>query len=206
MPSTPRGAAQGTSRHCGWPAETSSARASRPIATDWLPSTSERSAAADAVAAATAVVAQATAERDAGNAERDRLRADLLERERTRGGAASRLTDLERDAQAAALEAQRHEDELTAIGRERDLAIESLPTGCRGHRSGRPEDAVPLTADAEATLEAIQEELGKVRRTLSQIGSVNPFAIDEHRELAGRLETLVARTPTSRPRAPRPSS
>jgi chromosome segregation protein len=49
-----------------------------------------------------------------------------------------------------------------------------------------------VTADADATLEVIQDELGKVRRTLSQIGSVNPFAIDEHRELAGRLETLVA--------------
>ena len=151
----------------------------------------QRTAATESVATATAAVEQATAARDAGNAERDRLRADLLERERTRGGAATRLIELERDAQAAALEAQRHEDELTAIGRERDLAIESLPPAAEG-TDPAPEDAAIGTADTEATLEAIQDELGKVRRTLSQIGSVNPFAIDEHRELAGRLETLVA--------------
>jgi chromosome segregation protein len=150
-----------------------------------------RSAATAAVAEASAAVAQATAERDTANAERDRLRADLLERERTRGGAASRLIELERDAQAAALEAQRHEDELTAIGRERDLAIESLPPAAEAV-DPTPEDAVPVTADADTSLEVIQDELGKVRRTLSQIGSVNPFAIDEHRELAARLETLVA--------------
>jgi chromosome segregation protein len=151
----------------------------------------QRSAAAEAVATATSAVEGATAGRDAANAERDRLRADLLERERTRGGAASQLAELERDAQAAALEAQRHEDELTAIGRERDLAIESLPPASEDAEPPS-DDAVRQTPDAEATLEAIQDELGKVRRTLSQIGSVNPFAIDEHRELAGRLETLVA--------------
>ncbi|MEP7040638.1 MAG: chromosome segregation protein SMC [Chloroflexota bacterium] len=151
----------------------------------------QRTAAVQGVTAAVAAVEHATAVRDAGNAERDRLRADLLERERTRGGAASRLAELERDAQAAALEAQRHEDELAAIGRERDLAIESLPRAVDAIERA-PEDAPIATADADATLEAIQEELGRVRRTVSQIGSVNPFAIDEHRELAGRLETLVA--------------
>lgn len=148
-------------------------------------------AAIEAVAVATANVGEATAERDAWNAERDRLRADLLERERSRGGAASRLTELERDAQASALEAQRHADELTAIGRERDLAIESLPPTVEASDLGA-EDAGLATGDTEATLEVIQDELGKVRRTISQIGSVNPFAIDEHRELSGRLETLVA--------------
>ena len=30
-----------------------------------------------------------------------------------------------------------------------------------------------------------------MRRTLSQIGSVNPFAVEEHRELSGRLEELT---------------
>jgi chromosome segregation protein len=150
----------------------------------------DRATGAEALAAAGASVQQATIERDAANAERDRLRADLLERERSRGSAASRLVELERDAQAAALEAQRHEDELVAIERERDLAIESLPP--TGEAGGAPaEEAATDEIDPDATLEAIQEELTRVRRTLSQIGSVNPFAIDEHRELAGRLETLV---------------
>ncbi|MGH2381081.1 MAG: chromosome segregation protein SMC, partial [Candidatus Limnocylindria bacterium] len=34
-------------------------------------------------------------------------------------------------------------------------------------------------------------ELRSVRRTLGQIGSVNPFAVDEHRELAARLDELT---------------
>jgi chromosome segregation protein len=146
----------------------------------------DRSDRSEAVSAAAAAVEEATTQRDAADAERDRLRADLLERERTRGGAESRVNELEREAQAAALEAQRHEDELVAIGRERDLAIESLPPAAE---EAAAVDAADL---GETTLEGIQEELAKVRRTLSQIGSVNPFAIDEHRELAGRLESLVA--------------
>jgi chromosome segregation protein len=149
----------------------------------------EASASSIAVDAATAAVTQATKERDAADAERDRLRADLLDRERARGGADSQMGELERETQAAALEAQRHEDELIAIGRERDLAIESLPP------PGDDADPGTETADSgeigDATLEAIQEELSKVRRTLSQIGSVNPFAIEEHRELAGRLDALT---------------
>jgi chromosome segregation protein len=150
---------------------------------------SDRATAAKNVADATAAVERATAEREAADGERDRLRAELLDRERTRGGAASRLAELERDAQAAALEAQRHEDEMVAIGRERDLALESLPP-TEDITAGVEEEPAPAT-DADATLEAIQDELTRVRRTLSQIGSVNPFAIDEHRELAARLESLT---------------
>ncbi len=150
----------------------------------------DRAASAGAVAEATAAVARATAERETADAERDRLRAELLERERTRGGAASRLAELEREAQSAALDGQRHEDELVAIGRERDLAIESLPPAVEAPDPPSTDDAQAVV-DADATLEAVQDELSRVRRTLSQIGSVNPFAIDEHRELAGRLETLA---------------
>ncbi len=149
----------------------------------------ERGAGSHDAAAAAAAVEAATAERDAADAERDRVRGDLLERERARGGAAARLAELERDVQSAALEAQRQEDELVAIGRERDLAIESLPAADRSEAVGEPPSTAEI--DAGAPLETIQEELGRVRRTLSQIGSVNPFAIDEHRELAERLETLV---------------
>ena len=150
----------------------------------------DRTTGTAAVADADAAVGRATNERDAADAERDRLRADLLERERTQGGATSRMAELERAAQTAALDAQRHEDELIAIGRERDLAIESLPTPADDADPGNGTSAA--TDMGDATLDAIQDELTRVRRTLSQIGSVNPFAIDEHRELAGRLESLVA--------------
>jgi chromosome segregation protein len=153
------------------------------------PLEAERVASSAAVAAAAAAVEAASGEREAADAERDRLRADLLEGERRRGGGASRLAELERDAQAAALEAQRQEDELVAVGRERDLALESLPT-LEEELPGEPEAGSAELV--EAGPEAIADELGRVRRTLSQIGSVNPFAIDEHRDLAGRLETLVA--------------
>jgi chromosome segregation protein len=38
--------------------------------------------------------------------------------------------------------------------------------------------------------EALDQELRRVRRTLAQIGSVNPFAVEEHRELSARLDGL----------------
>jgi chromosome segregation protein len=38
----------------------------------------------------------------------------------------------------------------------------------------------------------VDTELRRVRRTLTQIGSVNPFAVQEHRELAARLAELTA--------------
>jgi chromosome segregation protein len=152
----------------------------------------ERGEAREAVAVAAEDVERTTAARVAADAERDRLRADLLERERTRGGAASRLAELEREAQVAALEAQRLDDELVAIGRERDLAIESLPAPAEEDGSPVDEPDAALADVSATSLDEIQEELARVRRTLTQIGSVNPFAIDEHRELAGRLESLVA--------------
>jgi chromosome segregation protein len=39
--------------------------------------------------------------------------------------------------------------------------------------------------------EALEAELRRVRRTLAQIGSVNPFAVEEHRELAARLDEMT---------------
>ncbi len=150
----------------------------------------EQATATEVIAAAAADDAEAANQRAAADAERDRLRVELLERERARGGAASRLADLEREVQGAAIEAQRLDDALVAIGRERDLAIESLPPSSDDPMPATPQD--PMLAElAAASLETIDGELGRVRRTLAQIGSVNPFAIEEHRELAARLQALV---------------
>jgi len=150
---------------------------------------SEAELATAALAEAAAADKAAAQERLAADAERDRLRADLLASERARGGANSRLVELEREVQSVAIEAQRLEDELVAIARERDLAIESLPAA-PGADPIFPDD--PASAGIEeASLETIDAELGRVRRTLAQIGSVNPFAIEEHRELAGRMHALA---------------
>lgn len=147
--------------------------------------------AADAARNAAAATDREMAEqRAAAEGERNRLRDALLERERARGGAVARLADLEREMQAAAIEAQRADDNMAAIVRERDLALESLPDAAEGP-IGDATSALPDPALAEANLEEIESELRKVRRTLAQIGSVNPFAIEEHRELAARLAGLT---------------
>jgi len=52
--------------------------------------------------------------------------------------------------------------------------------------TGGPPSAPFETLDDEA----LEAELRRVRRTLTQIGSVNPFAVEEHRELSTRLEEL----------------
>ncbi len=151
----------------------------------------ERGAAAEALAAAIAGDEQAARERAAADAERDRLRGELLEGERARGGATTQLSALEREVQSAAIEAQRLDDELVAIGRERDLAIDSLPPAVADAGPGAGDERPPADLGALAP-EAVDAELGRVRRTLAQIGSVNPFAVEEHRELAARLEAMTA--------------
>ena len=145
----------------------------------------------EAQAAATAVQ---TADEEAGErragaeAERERLRAELLELERAGGGAVARLMELEQAAHAAALDVTRAEEALAAVARERELALASLPE--------LPEPVEGTTADdadsraAALDDEALDHELRQVRRTLTQIGSVNPFAVEEHRELSARLDGL----------------
>ena len=150
----------------------------------------ERAVADAASASATAADDTAAAERVAAEGERDRLRAELLEHERARSSSA-RLADLEHEAQAAAIEAQRREDALAAIGRERDLALESLPVEGEDASAGPAGNANDAGLDAIAAQE-IEDELRRVRRTLSQLGSVNPFAIEEHRELGARLDALTS--------------
>ena len=124
----------------------------------------------------TAVAAHAAAE-----TERGARRAELLELERSQGGAGGRLGELERAAQATAIEASRRDEGLASLGRERELALEGLP-------ESRIE--VPAEEIDALTNEELETELRRVRRMLSQIGSVNPFAVEEHRELSARLEEM----------------
>ena len=136
--------------------------------------------------AARHAVASTDATRVAADEARATRRADLQRLERERGGGSARLGSLEREAQAAAIEASRRDEALAALLRERELALDSLPA---------------VDGDAEADLaapeidalddEALETELRRVRRTLAQIGSVNPFAVEEHRELAARLDEMT---------------
>jgi chromosome segregation protein len=151
--------------------------------------------AAEALNAARAADQQATTERAAAETERERLRAELLERERGVGGAGSRVGELERAAQAAAIEASRQEETLAALARERELALEGLPDAADADRSTPPESDADEAIAAELGAlddEQLETELRRVRRTLAQIGSVNPFAVEEHAELASRLEELTS--------------
>jgi chromosome segregation protein len=131
----------------------------------------------------------AASARGAADAERERLRAELLELERgSRLGA--RLAELERNAQASAIEASRHDEALAALLRERELAIAGFVEEGEGEPGGALAD--PAAGEEAQRLDdaELETELRRVRRTLGQIGSVNPFAVQEHGELAARLEEL----------------
>ncbi len=137
-----------------------------------------------------ALMAEARAsDRAAGEAaeraetERGARRTELGELERHRGGSAARLGDLERAAQHTAIEASRRDEALSAQARERELALEGIPESS----AEMPTEEIDALED-----EALETELRRVRRTLSQIGSVNPFAVEEHREIASRLEQMTA--------------
>ena len=151
----------------------------------------ERAAVEAEQAAAVAADREIAEQRATAEEERDRLRGDLMGRERARGTAVARGADLERQTQAAAIEAQRLDDSLAAIGRERDLALESLAAEAGEASPGEPSVDAPDRELAAVDLEEIDGELRRVRRTLAQLGSVNPFAIEEHRELAQRLDALT---------------
>ena len=125
--------------------------------------------------------AQAAAAQERAEGDRATRRTDLLELERDLGGGGARLAELEREAQATAIEASRRDEALAALARERELALDGLP-----------ETGVEVAADEIDALddEALEAEVRLVRRTLAQIGSVNPFAVEEHREVAARLEEM----------------
>jgi chromosome segregation protein len=118
---------------------------------------------------------------DAAEGARGARRTELRELEGDQGSASADLSGLERAAQETAVEASRRDEALAALVRERDLALETLP-----------ETGAPAPDDIDALDdEALETELRRVRRTLAQIGSVNPFAVEEHREVAARLEEMT---------------
>jgi len=108
-------------------------------------------------------------------------RGELLELERAQSGGSARLLELEVAAQAAAIEASRRDEALASLARERELALESLP---------EVEAPIPVAEVEALSDEELEGELRRVRRMLAQIGSVNPFAVEEHRELSARLEEM----------------
>jgi chromosome segregation protein len=155
----------------------------------------ERDAARVTLAAARADDEAAAESRRAAEESRQAARTELLDLERRVGGGMAQLGELERAAQSAAIEASRHEEALASLARERELALDSLPTpeALEAGESAPPDGDQPVDASEgldQLDDEAVDAELRRVRRTLSQIGSVNPFAVEEHRELAARLDEL----------------
>jgi chromosome segregation protein len=148
----------------------------------------EREAAEEAVAAARADDEAAAARRKDAEQGRQAARGELLELERRAGDGGGRLAELERTAHAASIEASRHEEALAALARERELALDTLPAPAE-ESAPDPDEGPPDDLD-ELDDDALETELRRVRRTLAQIGSVNPFAVEEHAELAARLEEL----------------
>ena len=145
----------------------------------------ERAALAGPHEAATAGRASAEAAHLRAEEARAERRAELMTLEREQGGAGTRLGELERASQTAAIEASRRDESLAGLLREREMALEGLPEAA-GEADG-PIEEIEALDDA-----ALETELRRVRRTLSQIGSVNPFAVEEHRELAARLDEMTS--------------
>jgi len=144
----------------------------------------ERDALAAALSATQAADAASSSRLEVSEQARGARRAELLELERGHGAVGSQLAELERAAQAAVIEASRRDEALVSLARERELALEGLPVP--GSANDGPNEEIDALED-----EALDAELRRVRRLLSQIGSVNPFALEEHREVAARLEEMT---------------
>jgi chromosome segregation protein len=144
---------------------------------------SERAALEAAATTARAADAEAAAALQAAEKDRTGQRTALLELERGQGDEGARAAELERTAQATAIEASRREEAVAGLARERDLALDGLP---------ETDQAAPMEEIASLADGALDTELRRVRRTLAQIGSVNPFAVEEHAEVAGRLEQMTS--------------
>ncbi|MDQ3344776.1 MAG: chromosome segregation protein SMC [Chloroflexota bacterium] len=146
--------------------------------------TEERAALTGPAEAARAEHAAADEVHQKADQERVGRREELVALEREQGGAGARLGELERVAQGAAIEASRRDEALSGLLRERQVALDGLPE--LETDVALPSEEVDALDDAQ-----LEAELRRVRRTLSQIGSVNPFAVEEHRELASRLNEMA---------------
>jgi chromosome segregation protein len=162
---------------------------------------SERALLADAVHEAAASLSVATAAetaaadaRTGGEQGREAARQALLEAERGLGGGSGRVAELEAAQQQVVADVSRLEEALAGLERERELALEGLPeadTDEASEAADQAEDAAANEAEPSTMAEEeLDEEMRRTRRTLHQIGSVNPFAIEEHRELSTRLGEL----------------
>ena len=129
----------------------------------------------------------AAATRAAVERERDQARAGLLAAERSALEGTARVAELERFGQSHVAEVSRLEAALASLADERQAAPEAAADdGAPVVTGGAPPPDV-----AELHPAGLAQELQRVRRLLAQLGSVNPFAIEEHRELADRLDGLT---------------
>jgi chromosome segregation protein len=155
--------------------------------------TVEREALATGLAKATSTLTAARAAEESASDARTRAeearameRQHLLEAERQLGGGSGRLAELEGTRQQVGAEVSRLDEALAGLDRERELSLEGLPERAGPDAPAAEDEPTP---DGLAD-DDLAEEMRKTRRTLQQIGSVNPFAIQEHRELSARLEEL----------------
>ena len=157
----------------------------------------DRDTVSAALAEAAAILASARetetttgAARASAEATREAERQGLLDAERRLSGDSGRLAELEAAQQAAAIEASRLEEGLASLAREQELALEGLPEETEGSAAAATTDGEEPLIVTDLTDESLEEAMRKTRRTLHQIGSVNPFAIQEHAELSTRLLEL----------------
>ncbi len=152
--------------------------------------------AAAALAEATTAETAAQDGRTTADEGREAARQALLEAERRLSGGAGRVAELDGSQQQVVADLSRLEEALAGLERERELALEGLPEAAQATEAT---EATQTDADAAAAEETdpaalpedeLAEEMRRTRRTLHQIGSVNPFAIEEHRELSTRLGEL----------------
>ena len=159
--------------------------------------TQDRSAMADSLAESATTLAAARAAEEAASAARTQAeeareadRKRLLDAERHLSGGGGRLAELESAQQQIVAEVSRLEEARAGLDRERELSLEGLPEAAEEAQAVIAEGSVEDPAPASLPDDELAEAMRKTRRTLQQIGSVNPFAIEEHRELSARLEEL----------------
>jgi chromosome segregation protein len=160
----------------------------------------ERAVIGESIRAAAAALAEARdaeqaagERRAAGDEAREQARQAILDAERRLGGGAGRMAKLDGEQQQIVATVSRLEEALAGLERERELSLEGLPEVTL-EPTAPAELVASVDGDPDPALlseEDLAEELRKTRRTLQQIGSVNPFAIEEHHELSARLTELT---------------